>query len=174
MPPARRRVGPAEAIEDIGDEVRRDALPVVRYRETQVAADGAELEPDAPARLGELTGGSSSGITASIAIFFAAAPGATTSIAACATSPSDTASIFSRSLPLMIRAMSSRSSTRRICAIALRSITSRAWARDLTEGWVCRMRVQPITALSGVRISCDSVARNWSFSRDASSAICRA
>ena len=31
-----------------------------------------------------------------------------------------------------------------------------------------------MTALSGVRISCDSVARNSSFRRDASSAICRA
>ena len=86
-------------------------------------------------------------------------------------SSSDTASIFSRSLPLMIRAMSSRSSTSRICDIALRSMTSSAWARDSTDGCVCRIRVQPMTAFSGVRISCDSVARNSSFSRDASSAM---
>ena len=110
----------------------------------------------------------------SIAIFLAAAPGATTSTAACATSTSETVSIFNRSLPLMMRAMSSRSSTRRICDMALRSMTSSAWARDRTDGCVCRIRVQPMTAFNGVRISCDSVARNSSFSREASSAIRRA
>ena len=36
------------------------------------------------------------------------------------------------------------------------------------------MRVQPSTALSGVRISCESVARNSSFSFEASSATARA
>ena len=54
--------------------------------------------------------------------------------------------------------------------VALRSMTSSACARDRTDGCVRRIRVQPITAFSGVRISCDSVARNSSFSRDASSA----
>ena len=43
-------------------------------------------------------------------------------------------------------------------------------ARDRTDGWVRRMRVQPITAFSGVLISCERVARNSSFSCDASSA----
>ena len=36
------------------------------------------------------------------------------------------------------------------------------------------MWVQPSTALSGVRNSCDSVARNSSFTRSASSAVARA
>jgi hypothetical protein len=79
-----------------------------------------------------------------------------------------------RSLPLITRAMSSRSSTSRSCEAAFLSMTSSACDRERMFGCVRRMRVQPRTALSGVLISCDSVARNSSFRRDASSATWRA
>jgi hypothetical protein len=80
------------------------------------------------------------------------------------------ASILRRSFPLMMRAMSRRSSMSRSWDIALRSMISSACARERMDGCVRRMRVQPITALSGVRISWDSVARNSSFRREESSA----
>ena len=77
----------------------------------------------------------------------------------------------SRSLPLTIRAMSSMSSISRACAAALRSITSqRARQRRGIHVRPRRICVQPSTAFSGVRISWDSVARNSSLTRDASSA----
>ena len=82
----------------------------------------------------------------------------------------------SRSLPLMIRAMSSRSSTSRSCdaRVALDDLEARASRRLEPPAACSRICVQPSTALSGVRISWDSVARNSSFSRDASSATSRA
>ena len=63
----------------------------------------------------------------------------------------------------------------RACATALRSITSRPRASASGAAVPLRsMRAQPKTALSGVRSSCDSVARNSSFSRFAASAWARA
>ena len=87
---------------------------------------------------------------------------------------SDTVWMSSRSLPLITRAMSSRSSISRSCDAAFRSITSRACVRDATVRLRPQILVHPSTALSGVLISCESVARNSSFSRDASSATSRA
>ena len=74
-----------------------------------------------------------------------------------------------RSLPVVMRETSSRSSTSRACAWALRSIFSSARnARGRDNAPDRSSRVQPRMALSGVRSSCDSVARNSSFSRLAS------
>ena len=50
-------------------------------------------------------------------------------------------------------------------ALALPSVSSRP---------LRSMSAQPRMALSGVRSSCDTMARNWSFSRFASSALARA
>ena len=75
----------------------------------------------------------------------------------------------SRSLPVTMRETSSRSSISRACARALRSMLSRPRARVASSALVERStRAHPSTAFSGVRSSCDSVARNSSFSRLAS------
>ena len=110
----------------------------------------------------------------SIVICRASAAGRTTSMAASATLARDIVWMSRRSLPLITRAMSSRSSTSRSCDAAFRSMTSSACVRERRFGCVRRMRVQPRTALSGVRISWESVARNSSFRREASSATWRA
>ena len=63
------------------------------------------------------------------------------------------------------------SSTMRVCASALRATMARA--RSSSGPALERARaVQPSTALSGVRSSCDKVARNRSFARLAISASC--
>ena len=60
-------------------------------------------------------------------------------------------------------------------ARALRSITSRARAAVSSSSWAVRsVTAQPSTALSGVRSSCDSMARKSSFIRLADSASSRA
>jgi hypothetical protein len=57
------------------------------------------------------------------------------------------------------------------CRRALRVITSTAWrARSGVSPSLCSRCTQPMIALSGVRSSCDSTARNSSFARLASSA----
>ena len=80
-----------------------------------------------------------------------------------------------RSLPVMMRDTSRMSSISSACARALRSMVSSAFC-SFSGGSVRdrNMRVQPTIALSGVRSSCDSVARNSSFARLAASAASRA
>ena len=76
-----------------------------------------------------------------------------------------------RSLPVMMRETSSRSSIRRACERALRSMVS--IAREALEPSTSPFRIieaQPSIEVKGVRSSCESVARNSSFSRSASSA----
>ncbi len=76
-----------------------------------------------------------------------------------------------RSLPDRMRETSSRSSISWLCALALRSIVATPSATTAGGTSPCwRIVVQPTMALSGVRSSCDSVARNSSFRRFASSA----
>ena len=82
----------------------------------------------------------------------------------------------SRILPLTMRLMSSRSSMRCACARALRRIAASPWAAAsgrVLRPWV-RICAQPRMAFSGVRSSCDTVARKSSFSRLARSASARA
>ena len=80
-----------------------------------------------------------------------------------------------RTLPATIRDTSSRSSISLACVRAFRSMTSsasvrRSW-RTLPERSIV---IHPSIALSGVRSSCDSVARNSSLARSASCAAARA
>jgi hypothetical protein len=73
---------------------------------------------------------------------------------------------FSRSRPDTMRFMSSRSSMSCACARALRAMVSSP--RRVSASPTARASSSvdhPSTALSGVRSSCDSVARNSSFSR---------
>ena len=58
--------------------------------------------------------------------------------------------------------------------VAVDDLRARASASPDRPGAPSRILVQPSTALSGVRISCDSVARNSSLTRTASSATARA
>ena len=61
------------------------------------------------------------------------------------------------------------------CARAFRSTVSSARAISSALIWLVRIRyVQPSTALSGARSSCDTVARKRSLSRLASSACASA
>ena len=77
----------------------------------------------------------------------------------------------STSLPLMIRETSRMSSISRACSRAFRPITSIACcARAEVRVPLCSIGTQPRIAFNGVRSSCDSVARNSSLSRLASSA----
>ena len=98
-----------------------------------------------------------------------------TSIADSTTGRNGIGSLSSRSCPAMMRDTSRMSSTIFCCSRALRSIVSSAFARRASS--ICVLRssdVHPSTALSGVRSSCDTVARNSSFSRFAISAVSRA
>jgi len=92
------------------------------------------------------------------------------SSAAFTTAARSTGSSSSRIFPLTMRETSSRSSIRRPCATAFRSMMSSA--RRVAGSSCVRRRIcaHPRTAFSGVRSSCDSVARNSSFTRLASSA----
>ena len=68
-----------------------------------------------------------------------------------------------------MRDTSSRSCTSLAWACALRSMRSMACRRSSSGRWPVRSRcTQPTMALSGVRSSCERVARNSSFSRLAS------
>jgi hypothetical protein len=77
----------------------------------------------------------------------------------------------SRIVPVMMRETSRRSSMTRACARAFRSITSTAWRSRASLRSVRRSTcAHPRMALSGVRSSCETVARNSSLSWPASSA----
>jgi hypothetical protein len=72
-------------------------------------------------------------------------------------------------LPVESREMSMRSSTSRVCAAALRAMLATARASRSPSSEVCwRIWAQPTIALSGVRSSCETAARNSSFRRLAS------
>ncbi len=78
------------------------------------------------------------------------------------------------SLPVMMREMSRMSSISWACALALRPMMSIAWrARSAGSVPASSICTQPRMALSGVRSSCDRVARKSSLSRLASSAEAR-
>src|SRR5437870_3886747 len=105
-------------------------------------------------------------------MFLTTAAGRTASIAASITSASRTGFRSRRIFPLMMRDTSSRSSTRRACALVLRSIASRACAARVGSSvprlsWITHARI----GVSGVRSSCERVARNSSFRRFDSSAL---
>ena len=75
----------------------------------------------------------------------------------------------------MMRDTSSMSSISSACARALRSMVSSAFCSLSGDKVSARsMCVHPTIALSGVRSSCDSVARNSSLARLAASAASRA
>ena len=75
----------------------------------------------------------------------------------------------------MMRDTSRMSPTIFCCTRAFRSIVSSAFARRDSSICVPRNKaVHPSTAFSGVRSSCDTVARNSSFSLFAISAVSRA
>ncbi len=102
---------------------------------------------------------------------FASAAGLTASTAASMNVFGSDGRTSMRNLPVMIRETSSRSSTSCACALALRSIVSRAFAVCSSESWPRRsIRAHPRIALNGVRSSCEMVARNSSFSTLDSSA----
>ena len=106
-------------------------------------------------------------------LFFAA--GRTPSIAAASTAWRSTGFSSTRSFPEVMRETSRMSSMSCVCACALRSMVSSARPSD--EGStapVRSIRVQPRMALSGVRSSCETVARNSSLVRLAASACVRA
>ena len=108
-------------------------------------------------------------------IIFAFAAGSTASIAASITGTSSTLEISRRRLPVMTRDTSSRSSISCACAFALRSTVSRACLDVASSNSFMRSNlIQPSIAVSGVLSSCESIARNSSFVRFASSASTRA
>ncbi len=106
----------------------------------------------------------------------ASAIGRAESIAACTTSDNETCCRSRRILPARMRLRSSRSSISCTWARALRSITwmARCWSTVLFAWPLSRIWVQPRMALSGVRSSCDRVARNSSLMRVARWAAMRA
>ena len=105
----------------------------------------------------------------------ASATGLTVSIAASTNAVGSTDWISSRILPETMRLMSSRSSMSWVWARVFRSMTS-------SPCWVCAAVIVPVRrrcdhprmAFSGVRSSCDTVARNSSFIAFARSASPRA
>ena len=105
----------------------------------------------------------------------ALAAGRTTSIAAEIKTSRSTGCTSSFSLPPAIRETSTRSSISWDCALALRSTVSSACVEVSPSSRPLRNIVsQPSMAVSGVRNSCERVARNSSFKRFASSASLRA
>ena len=105
----------------------------------------------------------------------ASALGRTASTAARAIVPRSIGCVSRRSLPVMMRETSRMSSISTACALALRSIVSSA-LRDFSGDRLPERNipVHPTIAASGVRSSCDSVARNSSLARLAASASSRA
>ncbi len=115
------------------------------------------------------------GIDVSIWIPLASALGRTASTAARAIVPISIGCVSSRSLPVMMRETSRMSSISTACALALRSMVSSALRDFSAERFPERnIPVQPTIAASGVRSSCDRVARNSSLARLAASASSRA
>ena len=109
-----------------------------------------------------------------IRMLLASAVGRTASSAASITGTRLIARVSSRSLPLTMRDTSSRSLTSWASARPLRSMASSARADVAGSRLIERsMPTQPMTALSGVRSSCERTARNWSLLRLASSATAR-
>ena len=99
-------------------------------------------------------------------ICLASAAGVTVSTAFFTTSPTSTGWMVRRIFPEMIRDTSRMSSTIRVSDEALRATVASAcdWRSDgIIPDW--SSRVYPRMALSGVRSSWDSVARNSSFNR---------
>ncbi len=89
----------------------------------------------------------------------------TVSIASSTNSAGSMTCISRRNFPELTRLMSRSSSMSRICARALRSMISRPLARSAASlGPRRRTCVQPRMAESGVRNSCESVARKSSVS----------
>ena len=185
MPPARRRICLAEPIEHIGQEVAADALSGVADDQVRRrSAPAVTCTSHAAAGLGELhrvrqqvpddllqpigspltVGTAPRSTTCDRDLLGGGRRRDDVDRRLTTTRQRRPASISSRSLPLMTRAMSSRSSTSRSCDGRVALDDLERVRRDLIDGCVRRIRVQPSTALSGVRISCDSVARNSSFS----------
>ena len=116
-------------------------------------------------------GGRSPAMRRSTVIRLASAATDTPATTASSSAGSATGARSSTSLPLMIRETSRMSSISRACSPAFRPITSIACcARADVRVPLCSIGTQPRIAFSGVRSSCDSVARNSSLSRLASSA----
>ena len=108
-------------------------------------------------------------------MLFAPAAGCTAASAASTTAATSIDRSVSRSLPVMMRETSSRSSMSWATDLALRSIVSSARSRRSGSRSPRRShQVHPTSALSGVRSSWDSVARNSSLARLAVSAVARA
>ena len=111
----------------------------------------------------------------SIVIFLRVAASATASRAASMAGVTRTGSRAISSVPVRIRERSSTSSMSWVCTRALRSIASRARAVASRSSMVPRsIRAHPAMAVSGVRSSCESIARNSSLERFAASASTRA
>ena len=105
----------------------------------------------------------------------AAAAGVTVSIAASMNESGWSGCTSSRSLPELMRLMSSRSSMSCAWTRALRSMVSRPARSSSALRLVMRSTwAQPRMAFSGVRSSCDSVARNSSLASLTRSASARA
>ncbi len=105
---------------------------------------------------------------------FAWAAGCIVSRAASTTRRGSTVTSSSATFPVTMRDTSSRSSMSRFCARALRSMVSSARSCVASSRRLVRKSViQPKMAFSGVRNSCDMVARNSSFKRLNSSASAR-
>ena len=114
-------------------------------------------------------------MTFSSRISFASAAVFTVSTASSMNVDGLTGWMSSRSLPEVMRLMSSRSSISCVWARALRSMASRPFARSLAS-FELERRIfdHPRMALRGVRSSCESVARNSSLMSLARSAVLRA
>ncbi len=97
---------------------------------------------------------------------FVCAAGSIVSSAASTTRRGSTLTSSRDTFPVTIRDASSKSSIRRFCARALRSIVSRARVCvTSSRRRVRRSVIHPKIAFSGVRSSCDIVARNSSLRR---------
>ena len=79
---------------------------------------------------------------------------------------------FTSSLPAAMRDMSSRSSISCTCAcgVALEHVHGAVVVAIWSSAPCCSSQIEPLTALSGVRSSCDTIARNSSLVRLARSA----
>ncbi|MNC85045.1 hypothetical protein D3C83_06170 [compost metagenome] len=95
----------------------------------------------------------------------AAAAGRTASAASATTRASDTGCRCSVARPPIMREMSRTSAINCAWALALRSMMARMSSTRFASKRACRsIETQPRMALSGVRSSCDTIARNSSFS----------
>src|SRR3989454_2551195 len=112
-------------------------------------------------RSGSATTGPTVSSTSTLsAIDLAAAAGCTASTAAATTAAGSTSLAEIRSLPVMMREMSSRPSMSWASEVVLRSIVSSARSRRSSSKLPRRShQIQPMSAFSGVRSSCESVAR---------------